>query len=110
MSKNRLKELREQKGLSRIEVSESIGIKTRTYLSYENFEREPNSEMLILLADFFDVTVDYLIGRSETQTAHLVTNAEQEQLLADYNKLNTHGKKKILDYLSDIITIEKYKT
>lgn len=106
----RLKELRIQKKLNMRQVAHKLNIAYTTYFNYEKEKREPNSEMLILLADFFDVTVDYLIGRSETQTAHLVTNAEQEQLLADYNKLNTHGKKKILDYLSDIITIEKYKT
>lgn len=106
----RLKELRIQKKLNMRQVAHKLNIAYTTYFNYEKEKREPNSEMLILLADSFDVTVDYLIGRSETQTAHLVTNAEQEQLLADYNKLNTHGKKKILDYLSDIITIEKYKT
>ncbi|MBQ7097735.1 MAG: helix-turn-helix transcriptional regulator [Clostridia bacterium] len=82
----RLKELRIQKKLNMRQVAHKLNIAYTTYFNYEKEKREPNSEMLILLADFFDVTVDYLIGRtefqnnsnaySETQNTHLVTNAE----------------------------------
>lgn len=60
----RIKDLREQKGLNMREVARSLDIPYTTYVNYEKGLREPTSEVLILLADFFDSSVDYLIGRS----------------------------------------------
>lgn len=59
----RLRELREAKGLSRKAVAEKINIDQTTYGKYELNKREPDSETLKKLADFFEVTVDYLLGR-----------------------------------------------
>ena len=44
-----------------------LNIPYTTYISYEKGDREPNSEMLIDLADFFNCSIDYLLGRSESQ-------------------------------------------
>lgn len=63
----RLKELREEKGLNRRECADAVGLKYTTYLNYEKEDREPDSETLILLANFFGVSVDYLIGRTENR-------------------------------------------
>jgi len=62
---NRIKQLREEKQISMKEAAARIGIPYTTYVGYEKGEREPNSEMLISLASFFGVTVDYLIRRSD---------------------------------------------
>ena len=45
------------------EVAEALGIKTRSYQAYEGGTREPTINTLIQLADYFDVTLDYLTGR-----------------------------------------------
>ena len=58
----RLKQLREEKGWNMRETARMLGIPYTTYISYEKGDREPNSEMLIKFADFFNVSVDYLIG------------------------------------------------
>lgn len=63
---NRLKELRQRCGLSMKEAAEKIGIPYTTYVNYEKSLREPNSEMLLKLAAFFGVTIDYLLGRTDT--------------------------------------------
>lgn len=65
MFDDRLKELRIRKGLNMKQAATLLDISYTTYVGYEKNEREPNSEILILLADFFDCSVDYLIGRSE---------------------------------------------
>ncbi|MBE5748172.1 MAG: helix-turn-helix transcriptional regulator [Clostridiales bacterium] len=59
----RLKELREAKGLKQKEVAEIIGYSEVSYARYENEKREPDISTLCKLAEFFNVTVDYLIGR-----------------------------------------------
>ena len=47
------------------ECAAKLGIPYTTYVNYEKGVREPNSEMLVTLADFFGVSVDYLIGRPQ---------------------------------------------
>ena len=59
----RLKELRESKGLTQKEVAEIIGYSEVSYARYEKGEREPDISTLCKLAEYFNVTVDYLIGR-----------------------------------------------
>ena len=63
---NRLKLLREQKGLNMREAARLIGIPYTTYVNYEKGEREPNSETLIKLADFFETTIDYLLCKVDS--------------------------------------------
>ena len=59
----RLKELRESKRLTQKEVAEIIGYSEISYARYEKGEREPDITTLCKLAEYFNVTVDYLIGR-----------------------------------------------
>ena len=61
----RLRLLRDEKGLSRDKVAKAVGIVSRTYQRYENGEREPEVSVFCKLADFFDVSLDYLAGRTE---------------------------------------------
>ena len=58
-----LKHQREQYGCTQKQMSELIGIATRSYQRYESGEREPNIETLILIADFFKISLDDLVGR-----------------------------------------------
>lgn len=62
----RLKELRENKGVTQNKVAEVIGCAKSTYPKYEREEREPDIEALCRLADYFGVTIDYLVGREKT--------------------------------------------
>ena len=61
----RLKELRTSKGLSQKQLSIEIKISDRGIQRYEYGEREPSMSTLIDLADYFDVSLDYLCGRSD---------------------------------------------
>lgn len=61
----RLKELRKQKNLPAHAVAEAVGVKRRVYVHYEAESRKPSFDVLIKLADFFDVSLDYLVGRSD---------------------------------------------
>lgn len=62
----RLKELRKAKGLTLQKIADVIGVSNGTVANYENERREPRIDMLIKLADYFDVSVDYLIGHEKT--------------------------------------------
>ena len=64
----RLLELRKERRLSRKAVSEQVNIAERSYQRYEEAEREPTASVLATLADFYGVTADYLLGRTDKRT------------------------------------------
>lgn len=64
---NRIKMLREEKEISMRQAAADLGIPYTTYVNYEKGVREPNSEMLVTLANYFAVSIDFLIGRTENR-------------------------------------------
>lgn len=60
---NRLRRLRERRGISRATMSELCGLSKSMISKYERGERQPTLEPLIELSDFFEVSLDYLCGR-----------------------------------------------
>ena len=61
----RLKELRKKKGISQLRLATDLNTTQNTISRYETGEREPGIDELIKIADYFTVSVDYLIGRTE---------------------------------------------
>lgn len=66
MFKDRLKELRYKKELSQRELASILNMSPSTIAMYETGQREPDAETLKKIADFFGVTIDYLLGRTDT--------------------------------------------
>lgn len=60
----RLKELRRKKGISQLRLATELNTTQNTISRYETGEREPGIDELIKIADYFNVSVDYLIGRT----------------------------------------------
>ena len=60
-----LKALRKQKGLFQLAVQMQTGIEQALISKYENGERVPPTETLMLLADFYGVSMDYIMGRTD---------------------------------------------
>ena len=61
----RLKELREERGLTQKELSKQLNLNSVTYLHYEKEQREPPLSLLADIANFYQVTIDYLLGLSD---------------------------------------------
>ena len=61
----RLKELRKKKGISQLKLAMDLSTNQNTISRYENGEREADYRTLIMLADYFDVSVDYLLERTD---------------------------------------------
>ena len=55
--------LRKERGLKQQEVADGLGISLRAYQYYERGEREPQVSVLIRMADYFDLSLDELVGR-----------------------------------------------
>ncbi len=62
---NRIKLLREELGLKQDELAKELNISPSSIGMYETNKREPNNEITIKLADFFGVSTDYLLGKSD---------------------------------------------
>ena len=64
----RLKELRKSRKISQVKLAMDLNMNQNTISRYETGEREPGVTELILLADYFDVSIDYLVGRTDKRT------------------------------------------
>lgn len=61
----RLKELREDRRIYQREMAELLGLSMRGYQGYETDQSEPKLATLVAIADYFDVSIDYLVGRTD---------------------------------------------
>lgn len=61
----RLKELRKEKGLRQEHIAVALDISMSAYCNYEQGKREPTASVIVRMADYYDVSADYLLGRSE---------------------------------------------
>lgn len=95
--KNRIRELRLEKGLRQKDVAEMLGISTQSFCNYENWVNKPDPEMLIRLADIFEVSIDYLLCRADDygiispRTPSQFTE-DEEDLIAHYRRLSSPMK------------------
>lgn len=97
---DRLKKLREKAGVSQKALAESIGVSQQSINKYENHNIEPDVATLIRIADYFDTSVDYLIGHSnidhrieELRSCDL--NEEEYAHLQRYRKMTAKQKQSI---------------
>lgn len=77
----RLKELRKQAHLTQQAVADRLRVDRTTYTKYENGRVCPDQQGLVALAELFGVSVDYLLGRDDEQTAPAVADAGDAPLV-----------------------------
>ena len=62
---SRIRDLREDKDLNQTEVAKMLGMSQTGYSKYETGENDIPTDILIKLADFYDVSIDYLLNRTD---------------------------------------------
>ena len=92
-----LQELREDRNISRKDLAAFLNISVSTLGMYEQRRREPNVDMLIKLADYFNVSLDFLVGRTSN-------NEERKNMLDALSLKNRidklpQGYKNIIDFM-----------
>lgn len=87
----RLKKLREEKELTLEYVAQKVGTTKVSISRYEKNYREPKGEMLILLADFYDVSTDYLLGRDTSAENNI---KEKHKLSPEVETIAAHLESK----------------
>lgn len=105
MFNKRLKQLRKEKKLTREQLAEKLDITYYALSKYETGDRQPDYQTLKKIADFFDVSTDYLLGRSDdprlTAEQEKEVYREFEEIKAMIEKLPEEKKKRILQRLLD---------
>lgn len=66
----RLKDLREDRDLMQKEVAAILGIDQRVYSNYETGKREIPTRFLVMLADYYKTSTDYILGRTNISTPY----------------------------------------
>lgn len=98
--KNRLKELRESEGISLKQLSLELGVSDAAICKWENGVAEPKVTYLIKLSNYFDCTIDYLVGKtddfdlaavSQKETVLKLT-AKEKQLISSIRQLRPNLK------------------
>ena len=80
--------LRKKRGMSQSQLAKELNIGTSTLGMYETGKRSPNPEMLNKLADYFHVSVDYLLGREiKTEAYYELSNKEKNDIALQAEKL-----------------------
>jgi len=115
---NRLKELRNQRNLTQIEFAKLIGAGQSTIANWENGIRDIDSDRIVMLADFFDVTADYLLGRIDAPTPHNtkkdtaeavpLMDEKTKDIMNAYQRLSLdRSKEKALEHILLLLQAEK---
>lgn len=99
----RMAELRREKGLSQREAAAQLGISQALLSHYENGAREPKFEFVSEACDFYEVTADYLFGRTdERKTCARILSGKVREIVVSLENLR-EAEAKLIDELNDLI-------
>lgn len=93
----RLYELRKSKGLTQADMARLLKITPQAYSLYETNKNNISNETLCILADFFEVSTDYLLGRQESIPSFL--SEDERQLIEQYRALDHRAKDSVKNTL-----------
>ncbi len=120
----RLRELREKLDLSQTDVAQALYISRQIYNFYENGRRSPKPDMLIKLADFYNVSIDYLLDHTviakqkkvdepplEVSSTSKLCTTDEHTLIKNFRLLSPDGQERILhqcEYEVSLLNQEKH--
>lgn len=103
-----LKELREEKGISQQKLAEKINTNQQNIYRYENGFSEPDIQTLKLFADYFETSVDYLIGNTNIRhkiepVQHFDLNDEEALLIKKYRQLRANLRISVMNMIDVLL-------
>lgn len=115
--KDILKSLRQSRGYSQVRLAEMLNVSSGLIGMYETGKRKPSFEQIEAIADFFNVSTDYLIGK-ETRSMYYLDPAAAEiarnlsgseiSLIEKFRQLNSLGANYLMEQLDYALSKEKY--
>lgn len=104
-----IKHLREQAGLTQQAIASELGMPLITYRYYETGKRDPSIDVLTKLADYYNVSVDYLLGYNPADANIDALSINEKSIVRMYRELSADDQRKIYDYVSMIYSDHKNK-
>lgn len=99
-----MKELRKDRKISQTKIAKALKITQRMYSTYETGDRKPTIDTLMDIANYFNVTLDYLTG-NETKRLEPLTE-EERKMLKSYRELNKTHQEKVVERIETFIEIQ----
>ncbi len=101
----RLKALREEKRISQQKLALELNVSQASISKYEKGLAEPDIPMLCMMAEYFRVSVDYLLGRTDQKNYFNVKPEEEKEreLLVKYRRLTPHQKERAEAYILGLL-------
>lgn len=109
---NRLKYLREEKNMLQEDLAKVLDVSQKTISNYETGERDMSTETLTKLSEYFNVSIDYLLGKSDIRNPQTSFNDDELHIALsqeDKGYISDDLKDKIREYAKFIIEQEKNK-
>lgn len=107
MTGDRIKELRVEYGYTQDSLGKKLGKGGSTVRMWELGKNAPDGDTLVALAELFDVTVDYLLGRTDVRKPTLPSDVKDIAFHLTVDELTDEGKQQVLDYIEFLK--KKYK-
>lgn len=107
---NIFRKLRTSSNLTQSAIAEKLGISRSTIGMYETGAREPDFETLEKIADFFNVDIDFLLGRTNQTTMLPETigkYSKTHELDVIYEQLSDHNQRKVLTYSKNLLSTQQ---
>lgn len=105
-----MRALRMRSGITMKQLGKEMGMAESTISLYETGKRSPNVQALIRFADFFKVSIDYLVGRTDASYICMSDDAisdSEQRIIMDFRKLNKQGKEYVLQSIAMAVAIYK---
>lgn len=104
------KDLRTSKKLTQSDIADVLGTDRSAIGKWETGKNWPSIEMLVQVADYFDVTTDYLLGRPEKEAITFKRNALDLKMLENFSQLNDIGKREAIKRIAELTEISRYQS
>lgn len=98
----RIREMRDILGIKQKQVSSDLNIPPNTFSQYETGKREPDLETVKRIAEYFDVSIDYLLGKTDKKNKPTANNGdelpkEMQEFMSFYDELDEDRQRKLLE-------------
>ena len=105
---NRLRLLRNEREESLEQIAKYLNVTVQTISNYETEKRDMTPNTIIKLATYFDVSTDYLLGKSDIRNPERISYTTPSEIQSYYNELNETGKQKAIENVKDLTKIDEY--
>ena len=110
--KNNIKTVRESLSMTQKDCADRLGVTLRAWQTYEQGVSEPKNELLCKIADMFDVSIDYLLGRTDVKAVNTLAEDEpteeeikelEAQISEAYEKMSIETRRACVQVLMQIV-------